>query len=186
MSNKQRIILGIDPGSRILGFGVILVDAKKVHFIYMGIIDLRKEKEHFKKLKIILEKVSDLIDKYKPDDLSIEAPFYGKSIQAMITLGRAQGAAISAALLKNIPVYEYAPRKIKRAITGKGAASKEQVAMIISKTLNIECHNKYLDATDALAIAMCHFYQLTNPLLDTKTSTSWETFIKSHPGRIKK
>ncbi len=184
MNNDQRIILGIDPGTMILGFGVILVDKKKTHYVDMGIVDLRKEKDHFAKLNSILIQVGKLIDEYHPDDLAIEAPFYGKNPQVMLKLGRAQGAAIAAALYRNIPVYEYAPRKVKMAITGKGAASKEQVALILKKTLNVEFDNKFLDASDALAIAMCHFYQLTNPLSDKTTSTDWSSFVKSHPGRI--
>lgn len=182
---SQRVIMGIDPGTNILGFGVILIDGRKTHYVDMGVLDLRKEKDHFSKLNIIFREVGELIDKYKPDDLAIEAPFYGKNPQVMLKLGRAQGAAIAAALCRNIPVFEYAPRKAKMAITGKGAASKEQVAVMLQKTLNIEFSNKFLDASDAVAIALCHSYQLSNPLTDTSASTSWEAFVKSHPKRVK-
>lgn len=184
MGNCQRIILGIDPGTQILGYGIILLDDTKTHYVDMGIIDLRKEKDHFNKLKIITSEVGSLIESYTPNDLAIEAPFYGKNPQVMLKLGRAQGAAIAAGLMRGIPIFEYAPRKVKMAITGKGAASKEQVALILSKTLKIEMQNKYLDASDALAIALCHSYQLTNPLTDLSTSSSWENFIKSHPDRL--
>lgn len=181
----QRIIMGIDPGTNILGYGVILVDKKSVHYVDMGVIDLRKEKDHFIKLSRIFNEVGELMDRYAPDDLAIEAPFYGKNPQVMLKLGRAQGAAIAAALHRQIPVFEYAPRKVKMAITGRGDASKEQVMLLMGKTLKIEMDNKYLDASDALGIAMCHFYQLTSPLTDTSSSTNWKAFVEAHPGRVK-
>jgi crossover junction endodeoxyribonuclease RuvC len=185
-SEKQRIIMGVDPGTNILGYGVILIDSRKAHYVDAGYIDLRKEKDHFMKLRRIFEDVGQLMDRYSPDDLAIEAPFYGKNPQVMLKLGRAQGAAISAALERQIPVFEYAPRKVKMAITGQGAASKEQLALILCKTLGIEIQPKFLDATDALGIAMCHFYQLANPLTDKADSSSWEAFVKEHADRVKK
>lgn len=185
ISGRQRIIMGIDPGTNILGYGVILVDARKVHFVDMGVIDLRKERDHFVKLKRIFHEVGELMERYTPDDLAVEAPFYGKNPQVMLKLGRAQGAAISAALQRQIPVFEYAPRKVKMAITGNGNASKEQVMMLMGKTLGIEMENRFLDASDALGIAMCHFYQLTNPLSDTTASTDWKRFVSAHPDRIR-
>lgn len=185
MVDKQRIIMGIDPGTNILGYGVILVDKKSVHFVDMGILDLRKEKDHFIKLKRIFDEVGQLMERYMPDDLAIEAPFYGKNPQVMLKLGRAQGAAIAAALHRQIPVFEYAPRKVKMAITGRGDASKEQVKLLMEKTLKTTMDNKFLDASDALAIAMCHFYQLTSPLVDVSASTSWKAFAESHPDRVK-
>lgn len=181
----QRIIMGIDPGTNILGYGVILVEKRAVSYVDMGVLDLRKEKDHFIKLNRIFEEVGKLMETYTPDDLAIEAPFYGKNPQVMLKLGRAQGAAIAAALHRQIPVFEYAPRKVKMAITGRGEASKEQVSMMMSKTLKTELAPKFFDATDALAIAMCHFYQLSNPLLDTASSRNWKDFIESHPGRVK-
>ena len=184
MTSGQRIILGIDPGTNILGYGVILVDKKSVHYVDMGVIDLRKEKDHFLKLSRIFEGVGALMDRYAPDDLAIEAPFYGKNVQSMLKLGRAQGAAIAAGLHRQIPVFEYAPRKVKMAITGRGDASKEQVKLLMEKTLKMTLDAKFLDASDALAIAMCHFYQLTSPLTDTASSRNWKSFIEAHPGRV--
>jgi crossover junction endodeoxyribonuclease RuvC len=178
--------MGVDPGTNILGYGVILIDSRKAHYVDAGYIDLRKEKDHFMKLRRIFEDVGQLMDRYSPDDLAIEAPFYGKNPQVMLKLGRAQGAAISAALERQIPVFEYAPRKVKMAITGQGAASKEQLALILCKTLGIEIQPKFLDVTDALGIAMCHFYQLANPLTDKADSSSWEAFVKEHADRVKK
>lgn len=177
--------MGIDPGTNILGFGVILIDSRSVQYVDMGVIDLRKEKDHFMKLDRIFKEVGGLMDRYAPDDLAIEAPFYGKNPQVMLKLGRAQGAAIAAALCRQIPVFEYAPRKVKVAITGRGDASKEQVKLLMEKTLKTEMDNKFLDASDALAIAMCHFYQLTNPLSDLQSSTDWKKFIEAHPDRLK-
>lgn len=184
MDDRQRIIMGIDPGTAILGYGVILVDSRSVHYVDMGVIDLRKEKDHFLKLGRIFREVGELLDRYNPDDLAIEAPFYGKNIQSMLKLGRAQGTAISAAIQRQIPVFEYAPRKVKMAITGRGDASKEQVKLLMEKTLKQTFDIKYLDASDALAIAMCHFYQLTNPLTDISSSTNWKAFIEAHPEKV--
>ena len=184
-SDKQRIIMGIDPGTNLLGYGVILVDNKQVHYVDMGVIDLRKEKDHFIILDRIFREVGALIERYTPDDFAIEAPFYGKNPQVMLKLGRAQGAAIAAALHRQIPVFEYAPRKVKMAITGNGNASKEQVMMLMGKTLKIEMENKFLDASDALGIAMCHFYQLSSPLTDLAASTNWKKFVQAHPDRVK-
>lgn len=185
MNDAQRVILGIDPGTMILGYGVILADRRKVHYVDMGVVDLRKEKDHFAKLNTIFTEVSGIISRYTPDDVAVEAPFYGKNPQVMLKLGRAQGAAIAAAIAANVPIFEYAPRKVKMAVTGQGAASKEQVALILSRTLATELRPEFLDASDALAIALCHFYQLVNPLADTETSTSWEKFLRSHPDRIR-
>ncbi|MCR5710503.1 MAG: crossover junction endodeoxyribonuclease RuvC [Bacteroidales bacterium] len=185
MDSKQRIILGIDPGTNILGYGVILVESKSVQYVDMGVIDLRREKDHFMKLSRIFEGVGSLMDRYAPDDLAIEAPFYGKNVQSMLKLGRAQGAAIAAALHRQIPVFEYAPRKVKMSITGRGDASKEQVKMLLEKTLKATFDNGFLDATDALAIALCHYYQLTSPLVDTASSRNWKSFMEAHPDRVK-
>lgn len=185
MNDAQRVILGIDPGTMILGYGVILADRRKVHYVDMGVVDLRKEKDHFAKLNTIFTEVSGIISRYTPDDVAVEAPFYGKNPQVMLKLGRAQGAAIAAAIAANVPIFEYAPRKVKMAVTGQGAASKEQVALILSRALAPELRPEFLDASDALAIALCHFYQLVNPLADTETSTSWEKFLRSHPDRIR-
>ena len=186
MRASQRIIMGIDPGTNPLGFGVILVDANSVHLVDMGVVDLRKIKDHFTKLEHILRETGELMDKYAPDDIAIEAPFYGKNPQVMLKLGRAQGAAISAALSRQIPVYEYAPRKIKMAITGKGAASKEQVKAMVERTMDVKLDIKHLDASDAVAIAMCHFYQLSNPLKEEGAPTNWKQYVEMHSDRVKK
>lgn len=153
-SQNQEIILGIDPGTRILGFGVIC----GLKLLDFGVINLKKEGSHFLVLQKIIAEVSKLIRKYKPNLIAIEAPFYGKNPQVMLKLGRAQGAAISAGLLKDIPIYEYAPRSVKLTVAGKGSASKEQVSQMVQHILNFKCEVKYLDATDALAIALCHYY----------------------------
>ena len=185
MAAEQRIILGIDPGTNLLGYGVILVDKRSVHYVDMGVLDMRKEKDHFLKLNRIFEGVGEIMDRYAPDDMAIEAPFFGKNVQSMLKLGRAQGVAIAAAIHRQIPVFEYAPRKVKMAITGRGDASKEQVKLLMEKTLHQSFDAKFLDASDALAIAMCHFYQLTSPLTDTSSSRNWKSFVEAHPGRVK-
>ena len=192
--NTDKIILGIDPGTRILGFGVIHVLGKEVEYVDMGVVNLKKVTDHFVTLKTILEEVIKLIDKYHPDELAIEAPFYGKNVQVMLKLGRAQGAAMAAALQRDIPIFEYAPRSIKLAVTGKGAASKEQVALMAQRIMGIDFPQEYLDATDALAIALCHYYHCSNPVIGggevrKKSSggskASWKQFVEANPGRIK-
>ncbi|MBR4088262.1 MAG: crossover junction endodeoxyribonuclease RuvC [Bacteroidales bacterium] len=195
MKNKtDKIILGIDPGTRILGFGVIRVLDRKVEYLHMGVVNLKGTKDHFVTLRTIYEEVTKIIEKYNPDELAVEAPFYGKNVQVMLKLGRAQGAAIAAAIRRDIPIFEYAPRSIKLAVTGKGAASKEQVAMMAQRLLGIDIAQEYLDATDALAIALCHHYHVSNPVLAAasgsrkggkKMSGSWEQFVESNPGRVK-
>ena len=183
---ESKIILGIDPGTNILGFGIVRVDAKGPHYVDMGVFDLRKIKDPFEKLANIFAGVTELIAEHNPDELAVESPFYGKNAQVILKLGRAQGAALTAAVMKGIPVAEYAPRKAKIAICGNGAASKEQVAMMIQKTLKVELDPKYLDATDALAIALCHHYQMTNPLAGAGGKTDWKRFLAENPDRIKK
>lgn len=182
---KSQTILGIDPGTNILGYGIISVDSKGPHYVDMGVFDLRKIKDPFEKLANIFAGVTELIELHNPTQLAVESPFYGKNAQVVLKLGRAQGAALTAAVMKGIPVAEYAPRKAKIAICGNGAASKEQVAMMIQKTLNVELDPKYLDATDALAIALCHHYQMSNPLAGTGSKTDWKTFLANNPGRVK-
>ena len=183
---KDRIILGIDPGTNILGYGIISVDSKGPHYVDMGVFDLRKIKDPFEKLANIFAGVNELVELHKPDHLAVESPFYGKNAQVVLKLGRAQGAAITAAIMRGIPVAEYAPRKAKIAICGNGAASKEQVSMMIQKTLKVELDPKYLDATDALAIALCHHYQMSSPLVGTGGKTDWKKFLENNPDRIKK
>ncbi len=183
---KPKTILGIDPGTNILGYGVICIDSKGPHYVDMGVFDLRKITDPFEKLANIFAGVSELLEIHKPDELAVESPFYGKNAQVILKLGRAQGAALTAAVMKGIPVAEYAPRKAKIAICGNGAASKEQVAMMIQKTLKVELNPKHLDATDALAIALCHHYQMSNPLAGTGDKTDWKKFLENNPDRIKK
>ena len=183
---KSKTILGIDPGTNILGFGIIHVDSKGPHYVVMGVFALRKIKDPFEKLANIFAGVSELIEEHHPDELAVESPFYGKNAQVILKLGRAQGAALTAAVMKGIPVAEYAPRKAKIAICGNGAASKEQVALMIQKTLKVDLDPKYLDATDALAIALCHHYQISNPLAGIGGKADWKKFIENNPERIKK
>ena len=183
---QSKTILGIDPGTNILGYGIISVDSKGPHYVDMGVFDLRKIKDPFEKLANIFAGVTELIEEHHPDQLAVESPFYGKNAQVILKLGRAQGAALTAAVMKGIPVAEYAPRKAKIAICGNGAASKEQVALMIQKTLKVDLDPKYLDATDALAIALCHHYQLSSPLAGISSKTDWKTFLANNPDRVKK
>ncbi|MGM0406606.1 MAG: crossover junction endodeoxyribonuclease RuvC [Bacteroidota bacterium] len=182
---KEKIILGIDPGTTIMGYGLIRIVGKEPTLIALGVIDLRKYNDHYIKLKRIFERVTALIDQYHPDELAIEAPFFGKNVQSMLKLGRAQGVAISAALSRSVPIFEYAPRKIKMSITGRGNASKEQVAMLLKSLLKIKELPSDLDATDGLAAAMCHFYQ-ANTIQSDKSYNSWKDFMSKNPGRVKK
>ena len=182
---KERIILGIDPGTSITGYGVIKTVGNKPELITIGSIDLSKYDDHYLKLKHIFERTAGIIDEYHPDELAIEAPFYGKNVQSMLKLGRAQGAAIAAALSRSMPIFEYAPRKIKMSITGQGAASKEQVAAMLMNILKFKLTNIKLDATDGLAAALCHFYQTNNPVSE-KSFNSWKDFMNKNPGRVKK
>ncbi len=183
-NTKERIILGIDPGTNITGYGLIKVSGQDPELITIGSIDLSKYSDHYIKLKQIFDRIVGIIDEYHPDELAIEAPFYGKNVQSMLKLGRAQGAAIAAALSRSIPIFEYAPRKIKMSITGRGAASKEQVASMLMRILKFSKIEIKLDATDGLAAALCHFYQ-TNTLRQEKNYNSWKDFINKNPKRIK-
>ncbi|MBP9995564.1 MAG: crossover junction endodeoxyribonuclease RuvC [bacterium] len=155
----EKIILGIDPGTMLMGYGLVLQKGKELHMICMGVIKLNKLDNQALKLKRIFERVLELVDEYHPDELAIEAPFFGKNVQSMLKLGRAQGVAMAAALFRDIPIFEYSPRKIKQSITGNGAASKEQVAAMVQKLCNFTEHPDYLDATDAMAAAVCHSFQ---------------------------
>jgi crossover junction endodeoxyribonuclease RuvC len=181
---KERIILGIDPGTSMTGYGVIKTVGTVPELIAIGAIDLSKFDDHYLKLKHIFERTAGIIDEYHPDELAIEAPFFGKNVQSMLKLGRAQGAAIAAALSRSLPIFEYAPRKIKMSITGQGAASKEQVAAMLMRILKFSLTDIKLDATDGLAAALCHFYQTNNPAQD-KSYNSWKDFMNKNPKRIK-
>ncbi len=181
----ERIILGIDPGTIVMGYGVLVVEDNKPRLETMGVIQLNKYEDHYLRLKKILERVLGLIDHYHPDELAIEAPFFGKNVQSMLKLGRAQGVAMAAALERDIPIFEYAPLKIKMSITGNGQASKEQVAGVLQKFLHIpqEYMLPQLDATDGLAAAVCHFFQSNRPTTEKKYN-DWKDFIKKNTGKI--
>jgi len=181
----ERIILGIDPGTNITGYGVIKAIGTVPELIAIGAIDLSKYDDHYVKLKHIFDRVTGIIDEYHPDELAIEAPFYGKNVQSMLKLGRAQGAAIAAALSRSLPIFEYAPRKIKMSITGQGAASKEQVASMLMNVLRFRLNETKLDATDGLAAALCHFYQTNNPIAE-KSYNSWKDFMNKNPKRVRR
>jgi crossover junction endodeoxyribonuclease RuvC len=181
---NERIILGIDPGTNVTGYGVIRVSGTVPELVALGSVDLSKFGDHYLKLKHIFDRTLGLIDEYHPDELAVEAPFYGKNVQSMLKLGRAQGAAIAAALHRSVPIFEYAPRKIKMSITGQGAASKEQVASMLRNILKFREEDIVLDATDGLAAALCHFYQSRNPTGE-KAFNSWKDFISKNPKRVK-
>ena len=180
----ERIILGIDPGTSITGYGVIKTVGTVPELITIGYVDLSKYEDHYLKLKRIFERTIEVIDEFHPDELAIEAPFFGKNVQSMLKLGRAQGAAIAAALTRSLPIFEYAPRKIKMSITGQGAASKEQVAAMLVNILKFSLDDIKLDATDGLAAALCHFYQTNKPVQE-KAFNSWKDFISKNPKRVK-
>ena len=184
---NEKIILGIDPGTTIMGYGILKVTQRKAEMITMGVIDLRKYSDHYLKLGRIYERVSGIINAYLPDEMAIEAPFYGKNVQSMLKLGRAQGVAIAAAIHKDIPITEYAPLKIKMAITGNGQASKEQVADMLKRMLHIPESDMlpFMDATDGLAAAYCHYLQMGRPTL-TKEYSGWKDFINKNPDKIKR
>lgn len=180
----EKIILGIDPGTTIMGFGIIKVVNKQMHFVQMNELMLRKYDDPYTKLKLIFERTLELIDNYHPDEIAIEAPFYGKNVQSMLKLGRAQGVAMAAGLSRQIPITEYMPKKIKMSITGNGNASKEQVAKMLQSVLKLKTLPKNLDSTDGLAAAVCHFYNEGKVELG-KNYTGWEAFIKQNPDKIK-
>lgn len=183
--SRERIILGIDPGTTVTGYGVIRAVGNVPQVIAIGAIDLTSLDDHYIKLKHIFDRTTGIIDEYHPDELAIEAPFYGKNVQSMLKLGRAQGAAIAAALNRSLPIFEYAPRKIKMSITGQGAASKEQVASMLMNILKFNITDFRLDATDGLAAALCHFYQTNSPI-QGKGYNSWKDFISKNPKRVRK
>jgi crossover junction endodeoxyribonuclease RuvC len=181
----EKIILGIDPGTTIMGFGLIKVLGKNMHFLQLNELKLSKYDDHYVRLKHIFERTIQLIDSFHPDEIAIEAPFFGKNVQSMLKLGRAQGVAMAAGLSREIPITEYSPKKIKMAITGNGNASKEQVAKMLQSTLGLKELPKNLDSTDGLAAAVCHFYNLGNAQGD-KSYSGWAAFVKQNEGRIKK
>ncbi len=181
---KEKIILGIDPGTTIMGFGVIKIIDKKMFLVQLNELILKKYDDHYLRLKYIFERTIELIDIHNPDEIAIEAPFFGKNVQSMLKLGRAQGVAMAAGLSREISITEYSPKKIKMAITGNGNASKEQVAKMLQNLLSIKELPKNLDSTDGLAAAVCHFYN--SKTIESKNKYSgWSSFVKNNPTRLK-
>jgi crossover junction endodeoxyribonuclease RuvC len=196
MQSKSRIILGIDPGTRILGYGIIKINAKKFEILTLGVVKLDKFSDHGVRLKRIFEKLTTLIETYNPDEMALEAPFFGKNVQSMLKLGRAQGVAMAAGLMKDLSINEYAPRKVKQSITGKGNATKEEVADMLQRIFGFEEMPKYMDATDGLAVAYCHYLDSTNiikqqstavkkPVKKQSSKNAWADFAKKNEGRVK-
>ncbi len=183
--SKDRIILGIDPGTTVMGYGLIHQKGQKIELITLGVVKLHKLSNHALKLQKIFKRTLSLIDEYHPDEMAIEAQFYGKNVQSMLKLGRAQGVAIAAALHRDIAYVEYEPKKIKKAVTGNGNASKEQVAAMLKSIIGLKEIPELLDATDALATAVCHFYQRGQGKAD-KSYGSWKSFLSDNPGRVRK
>ena len=181
---SERIILGIDPGTTIMGFGLIKVENKQMKFMQLNELQLSKYSDPYVKLKLIFERTIELIDTYHPDEIAIEAPFFGKNVQSMLKLGRAQGVAMAAGLSREIPITEYLPKKIKMAITGNGNASKEQVAKMLQSLLGLKSLPKNLDSTDGLAAAVCHFYNSGKTQMG-KSYSGWAAFVKQNPKKIK-
>jgi crossover junction endodeoxyribonuclease RuvC len=183
--SSEKIILGIDPGTTIMGFGLIKITDKKMELMQLDELILKKYSDHYVKLKLIFERTIHLIEQYHPDEIAIEAPFFGKNVQSMLKLGRAQGVAMAAGLSREVPITEYSPKKIKMAITGNGNASKEQVAKMLQNLLKIKQLPKNLDATDGLAAAVCHFYN-SGKITSGKSYTGWSAFVKQNENRVKK
>ena len=187
---QEKIILGIDPGTIVMGYGIIICKGKQVKLLTLGILKLDKYDDYALKLKKIFERTVGLIEEFKPDELAIEAPFFGKNVQSMLKLGRAQGVAMAAAMSRELVVNEYSPKKIKQSITGNGNASKEQVAAMLQHLLKFKYESAFLDATDGLAAAYCHFlqgHQLPPSAKTTaKKATGWKAFITQHPKKVKK
>lgn len=182
----ERIIMGIDPGTNVMGYAMLGVNGKRPELIVMGVIKLSKFESHYLRLSRIYERVSGLIKEFLPDELAIEAPFFGKNVQSMLKLGRAQGVAIAAAIARDIPIAEYAPLTIKQSVTGSGSADKQRVATMLKHILSIpdEKMPHLFDATDALGAAVTHFYESAKPAQLKKGASSWEAFLKQHPDRV--
>lgn len=198
MQKASRIILGIDPGTLVMGYGLIAVSKNSVSLLEMGVLQLSKHDDHAERLKLIYKKIETLIKIHQPESVAIEAPFYGKNAQSMLKLGRAQGVAIASAMMHGLPTTEYAPRKIKQSITGRGNATKEQVLEMLQHTLKFDGDVRFMDATDAVAVALTHYYQeklpKANTTLDSKLKKalgsskkeSWEHFVAANPNRVNK
>lgn len=198
MLQQPHVILGIDPGTLVMGYGLIAINKSKISLVEMGVLQLGKRQDHAERLELIFRKMESLIKLHTPVAVAIEAPFFGKNVQSMLKLGRAQGVAIAAAMMHGLQAVEYAPRKIKQSVTGKGNATKEQVWEILQHILKFEEDPRFMDATDAVAVALCHHFQnrlpelLNVPVLpkaaknSSKKVSSWEAFANNNPGRIRK
>ena len=182
---SEKIILGIDPGTTVMGYGLIKVVNNDMKFLLLNELDLKKYRDHYLKLKLIFNRTLELIENYHPDELALEAPFFGKNVQSMLKLGRAQGVAMAAGLIRETPIFEYSPKKIKMSITGNGNATKEQVAKMLQNIFNFKKIPKNLDSTDGLAVAVCHYYNL-NSVIDKSNYKDWNTFLKKNPDKISK
>jgi crossover junction endodeoxyribonuclease RuvC len=187
----EKVIIGVDPGTQVMGYGVISVRGQNITLVQYGVIHLSKYTTHELKLKKIFERITQLITEYLPDEMAIEDPFYGKNPQSMLKLGRAQGVAMAAALARDIPIVEYSPKKVKQSVTGSGGASKEQVAYMLEKILKMDLSKEFMDATDGIAIAICHHYHANSPAsVGTKGGTKskkggWDAFVSENPNRVK-
>jgi len=182
---KERIILGVDPGTNIMGYGVLKVVGNQPQMVCLDVVHLAKLGDHYLKLKSIFEKTIMIIDEFNPDEVALEAPFYGKNVQSMLKLGRAQGVVMAAALSRSIPVFEYMPKKVKLSVTGNGNASKEQLSGMLQSIYNFKDPPKYLDATDGLAVATCHFMQTRNGIIASNSKSGWKSFLKNNPDRVR-
>ena len=187
MQDWDKVIIGIDPGTNVMGYGVLGIKHHKPELIAMGVILLNKFDDHYLRLRRIYERISGLIEQYLPDEMALEAPFYGKNVQSMLKLGRAQGVAMAAALIRDIPISEYAPLKVKQAITGNGGAAKEQVAEMLRRILNIprEPNDPHSHAPDALGVALCHFYESQRPTTHRQYK-SWKDFVARNADKVKR
>ena len=183
--SKRYKILGIDPGTNVTGYSVIEISGKDISVIAAGVFNLKSFGDHQTKLKEIFLQIQEVIETYLPREMAIEAPFYGKNVQSMLKLGRAQGVAMAAAMTMGVDIYEYSPKKIKLSITGNGNASKEQVHAMLEHRMKIKISEKYLDASDALATAVCHFQQMSSPLAGVSKYSDWSSFIKANPGKLR-
>jgi crossover junction endodeoxyribonuclease RuvC len=187
----EKVIIGVDPGTQVMGYGVISVKGQQISLVQYGVIHLNKYTTHELKLKKIFERITQLIEDYLPDEMAIEDPFYGKNPQSMLKLGRAQGVAMAAALARDIPIVEYSPRKVKQSVTGSGSASKEQVAYMLEKILQMELSREFMDATDGIAIAICHQYHANSPASSSSSTSGkskkggWSAFVSENPKRVK-
>lgn len=182
MAKSERIILGIDPGTQVMGYGLLKIKGKQASLIHLDILKFKSKDDHFLRLKQIFDQTLEVLERYHPDEMALEAPFFGKNVQSMLKLGRAQGVVMAAGLSRGIPVVEYSPRRVKQAVTGNGNARKEQVAAMLSSIYG-NFGPQALDATDALAVATCHFYQSSSILGSTTKHSGWESFLRNNPDR---